>query len=67
MASVSRKVKLKVPLYQSIYGVLILSLDVSSQQADMAEILGISRDELENLINQQMTEFLLLLGNTDEV
>lgn len=65
------KTKRRVLLLESgetqIFADLTLDLTISKDQETLAEALGSSRQERENLLGQKMQELMDLLGNTDEV
>ncbi len=50
-----------------IFADLILDLTIPKDQEVIAEALGSSKQERENLLGQKMQELMDLLGNTDEV
>ncbi len=61
------KTKLKVYLTEQVYGILSIDLVIPKDQENLAEALGIGKQERENLIGQQMQTTLALLGNSEEV
>lgn len=59
-------VKYKIYLRENLYAVLKIDLSFPKEQEALADALGIGKQERENLLGQQMTEFLYLLGCSDE-
>lgn len=58
--------KFKVYLTEKVYAVLKLSLEIPTDQKNLAEALGIGKQEQDNLVGQKLQELLYLMGNSDE-
>jgi len=59
--------KLKVVLKDPVYAVLTVDLKVPAQQRMLAESMGITDEQLENLLGQTLQFILATMGNSDEV